>query len=125
MDGMTHSIVGILSGVGLSAIDIKYSLGLGCLGLAIGCYAGALLPDIDTKSKISFMLGFSLPIKHRTITHSLLFAVLIGFIGCFLSYGLGIGLFIGVLTHLFLDFFTGYGVPLFYPIRKRKYRIRR
>lgn len=123
MDGATHSAVGIVTGISLSYLNVKYHFGFGCIGLTLGCYIGSLLPDIDTKSKISYMVGFCLPIKHRTVTHSLMFAMLVGLLGCFLSYGTGIGLCAGILTHLFLDSLTGRGVPLFYPFNKRRYGI--
>ncbi|GIN41407.1 metal-dependent hydrolase [Heyndrickxia oleronia] len=98
---------------------------------------GSILPDIDHyKSKA----GRSVPVishviyflfGHKTITHTLLFALIVsGLFGifsfvmdCSLYYPLG--LFIGLISHLIGDMFVvgnrrHGGVPLSYPLYKKK-----
>lgn len=79
---------------------------------------GSLLPDIDTKSTISCMLGFELPFKHRGFTHSLIFLLIATLAMNLISIGCAIGMFIGICSHIIGDMITG-GVRLLYP--KRKY----
>ena len=127
MTGKTHTIGGIVLGVlGLKILTVSnpvyYFTGV-CLG--------ALLPDIDHQhapiSKITYPLSAIVQryAKHRTWTHTLLFAVsvpiLFNFAG--LNEWFNIGLFVGILSHLVLDLFNPTGVPLFMPITKKKFRI--
>lgn len=74
---------------------------------------GSILPDIDHRDSL---VGRHVPIlprllKHRGITHSLLFAVL--------CYGLYPPLGAGVLLHLLLDVLNPAGVALLWPWKKR------
>ena len=79
---------------------------------------GGLIPDAD------FLLDWTIGTHlHRTFTHSLTFALLFPLLvylifltqkderGKQFSFVLGLGIF----THLFLDFFSGQGVPLLWP----------
>lgn len=98
-----------------------------------GAYFGSVLPDIDMKGsyiskKIPFMyklLGKHL--KHRGITHSLTFLMMLwvcilslvelaerDFIVTLFFYGL----LIGYISHIILDLFTSDGVYLFAPYKK-------
>ncbi|MGO5115353.1 metal-dependent hydrolase [Candidatus Avoscillospira sp. LCP25S3_F1] len=74
---------------------------------------GSILPDIDHRDSL---VGRHVPIlprllKHRGVTHSLLFAVL--------CYGLYPPLGAGVLLHLLLDVLNPAGVALLWPWKKR------
>lgn len=110
--------------------------GIGCAYLAqytpevmffIGISIGSLLPDIDhPKSKISRLL-FPIswvfkPVKHRSITHSLLgLYLLIELMWKWwhLSPQLFDGVMIGYVSHLIGDMLGYTGIPLAYPIKKR------
>ena len=79
---------------------------------------GSILPDIDYL--FDWLLETSI---HRTFTHSLLFVVT-GFLITFLLFKLlhhkehssfALSLAAGIATHLFLDFFSAKGIPLFWP----------
>lgn len=73
---------------------------------------GSIFPDID------FIFGNTI---HRTITHSLLFIVIIFIVSylTFKKYNLEKYSFLmplGMLTHIFLDLFTGPGIQGLYPL---------
>ncbi len=95
MIGIIHALAGFIVGV--------------IVGLPLtACIIGSLIPDID----------LVLPLEHRTLTHSLLFVLLIS-----VSYYLiskdkrnSLGLLVGMLSHLLLDLFSPVGLTLFYPL---------
>ena len=72
---------------------------------------GATTADID-----SILL-----IKHRTITHSLLFFITSTELVMLLNFYVGIVYGISFAIHLWLDSMTKMGAPLFYPWSKRYY----
>ena len=120
MDGKTHLATGILTGVSVVYVRDKFGLDIseGIL-LVTGCGIGALLPDIDISNSL---LGRFIPlwlfVEHRTITHSLLFMLVVCLLGLILKipYSLNIGLLVGISTHLVLDGLTPMGIPyLLYP----------
>ena len=83
---------------------------------------GSLLPDVDTPhSKFGRKLGviskfFAAVAGHRTIFHSLLFAILIpGVVWYFVSKPYGVALFIGYLSHLMMDAITKSGINFLHP----------
>jgi inner membrane protein len=97
-----------------------------------GVALGSLLPDIDHPQSF---LGRRIPIipqliydvwGHRSITHSLLALTTLGIATAstlhFSPYLL-LGNFIGYLSHLLGDMLTKSGIPLFWPIEKKRYRI--
>ena len=96
--------------------------------LAVVVFA-SILPDIDhTKSligKVFFPISRYINRKwgHRTITHSLMFLVLMTMIANLVFMdGDMVTLFgIGYVSHLFLDMITIQGVPLFYPFMKNSF----
>ena len=78
----------------------------------IGIVIGSILPDIDSHTST---LGQHIPIiprilKHRGITHSLIFLALCYILTPYLAIGVGI--------HLTLDFLNPKGIPLFWPVSK-------
>ena len=93
--------------------------------------AASIIPDIDEpNSKIgSKVTGISKSTKaifgHRTITHSLLGAIIFGLIVNYFVDFFSLPDFIttffilGYLSHLLGDIFTISGVPLFYPLSKK------
>ena len=79
---------------------------------------GSILPDAD------FLLDWTFGTEiHRTFTHSILFIVILPLVSYLtLTYLknreselLAIAFAVGISTHLFLDMFVSYGVPLFWP----------
>ena len=100
MTGKTHLSFGIATAL-LLYTDVVSSMAL---------LVGSILPDIDNRNSL---LGKALPfvpklIKHRTLTHSLIFLAICYFINFYL--------FIGCTLHVFLDMLTKSGCQLFYPI---------
>ncbi|MGP4063044.1 metal-dependent hydrolase [Halobacillus sp. H74] len=119
MEGKTHIVGGLAAGVGYSVL-----VGTGdTTPFLVGCMVGSLIPDIDhPQGKLGRVLPFlSKPISsifgHRTVTHSLLFLVIVGVAFQFLnlSQALEIGIMIGLVSHIVLDSVTKDGVKLFYP----------
>jgi len=73
---------------------------------------GAILPDVDHSGSTLGQLvkPISKKLKHRQLTHSLLFLIAMHIISPYLG--------IGVFTHIFLDMLNPQGVKLFYPNKK-------
>jgi membrane-bound metal-dependent hydrolase YbcI (DUF457 family) len=93
---------------------------------------GLLLPDIDMPNStygkrikpISELIYRK--VGHRTLTHSL-FSVTVLYFSCNIAFGMNIittGLMIGSVIHIFCDLFTPSGVPLAYPISKKRYYLK-
>lgn len=93
-----------------------------------GLYIGSLLPDIDqSQSSIStFFFGigrlFQKIFGHRGFIHSLLACLLLWSLIYPLHLSFSMGFLLGYLSHLFGDSITNRGVPLLYPLSKRRYR---
>lgn len=78
---------------------------------------GALLPDIDNpNSTISSLLGFSLPVPHRRVTHSVWPCALLFWVG--LRFRCVMWLLAGYASHLLLDKPSAAGVCLFWPFTR-------
>ena len=77
------------------------------------------IPDIDSryssigKKKINRILQFFT--KHRGITHSFVFLILVTTGILFFSSVVALGFFLGYGLHLFADSFTKDGIKVFYP----------
>lgn len=146
MNNRTHKIGGVCAGLIASTMMFSNNLGLeGIVSATLivsSSVIGSTAPDIDhPESKVGrkpLLKPISKIISkcfgHRTITHSLVTAVLL-FI-CLLSSTLlftgvlnyvysniVVGFCIGWISHLILDLLTVKGIPLFYPFVKKKYRI--
>lgn len=146
LNNKTHKIGGVCLGMITSTIlssnDLSFD-GLLSSGLIItGSIVGSLAPDIDhPESKVGrkFVLRpISILINklfgHRTITHSLvtssiMFLLLFAFANSlngflkFICINSVIGFCVGWLSHLLLDIITVKGIPIFYPIVKKKYNL--
>ena len=90
--------------------------------LMAGGILGSLLPDIDHKNSYigRKTLGIFSFLKHRGLTHSLIFALSI--LTVMLIFNINnsftLGLFVGILSHLALDLITHSGLEyLFYPFK--------
>lgn len=105
MMGRTHTAIGIAVAIPV----IKY-LDLSYISMA-GAIVGSVAPDWD------LYLG----IKHRTITHSLLFLLISSALVGIFNIDMAILWFIAYGLHLIADSFTKMGVPFFYPFIKKRY----
>lgn len=146
MNNKTHKIGGICSGLMASTFLFSNNMsltGVVSSGIIIaGATIGSLAPDIDhPESKVGRKLLLK-PISilisklfgHRTITHSVLVSIFMfyalltttamfeGIFG-FIYSNLIIGFCVGWMSHLLLDFITTKGIPLYYPIIKKKYNL--
>lgn len=125
MTGRTHLTLGAAAGLGIAAylhFDPLWCLAAGILG--------GLLPDVDhPQSMLSGWIpgsGLLLSlghVRHRGITHSILFMVLLVAAWFAASqqitipYPLVMAGLAGVATHLLSDMLTPQGIPLLYPLR--------
>lgn len=132
MNYRQHIIFGGLVGGGIQALGIiplnLFTIPTYYVGVALG----SLLPDIDHPKSF---LGTKIPLipsiiyksfGHRSITHSLLALITLGI--ATVSYihvqpYLLLGNFIGYISHLLGDMLTAQGIPLFWPLEKKRYRI--
>ncbi len=122
MKGKTH----IIGGLALSGLLLYYNktyqwdLSITTFDYIAGAVLGSLLPDIDHKK--SFLGSIiHLPIKHRTLTHSLIFLFITSIFVLQFNKSIAYGLFLGISSHLFLDMLPirSKGICLFYPSKKR------
>lgn len=87
-----------------------------CGGDLVSCVCvalGSVLPDIDHPGS---MVGKNVPLlprllRHRGVTHSLLFCVLASLVNGWLG--------VGCLVHIVMDMMTRQGVELFWPMKKK------
>lgn len=89
---------------------IAFSIGL-AVGIAL-YFVGCLLPDIDSDDSMISRFG-SIPVKHRTWTHSIWLVVFIGLVGVFFWPFKWLAL--GCFVHIFWDSASRMGVCWFYP----------
>jgi inner membrane protein len=132
MDFFTHALLPYLLG---SFLRLEKKL-LAALVL------GGIAPDLDVLiAWINSIYPTSLLLVHRGVTHTLFFGFFFGllifylasrdtiksFLSRFIKFDLDFSLFslafvyVGVLIHLFVDFTTTRGVPLFYPWQAVRY----
>ncbi|WP_270182228.1 metal-dependent hydrolase [Alkalihalobacillus sp. CinArs1] len=130
MEGKTHLMGGLCMGAAAHSYYITEVLPVPELIVFYGsCLFGALLPDIchpgswtGRKAKV-LSKNISRFFGHRTITHSLLFLILVYWLTStftFMYYEtVQIGLLVGIVSHIVLDALTVRGIQLFYPIPLR------
>ena len=126
----THLIGGLVASASYFYVAPAMPSPLQSVYLLSGALLGALLPDIDHPKSY---LGRRIPILptllyqsvgHRSLTHSLLFTTIVGGgITLFLNTHFGIGLSLGILSHIFLDLLTPQGVSYLYPFKKRRIKL--
>ncbi len=111
----THFVFGFLSWI---VLEHFLNMPFFVLGFVL---LGSVLVDVDSlNSKVGRKLWFlSWLFNHRGVLHSWVgcFAVSLGF--GFFSLWAGFGVFVGYISHLFLDLFTKRGVGLFWPFNFR------
>ncbi|WP_052400240.1 metal-dependent hydrolase [Geoglobus acetivorans] len=64
-------------------------------------------------------LDLVIGIKHRTVTHSLIFAILVALLSGIINPAYGILALYGILNHIILDMLTRSGVELYWPLKRR------
>ncbi|MBW6411843.1 metal-dependent hydrolase [Clostridium sp. YB-6] len=101
----THTAIGLATTIPLIAIEPISAIGI----------LGSVVPDWD------FYLG----LKHRTITHSLLFLTISTAAISIFSIPVGLVWFINYALHLIADSFTRMGTPYLYPFYKRYFGLRK
>jgi inner membrane protein len=144
MNGYTRKIGGTCAGLVATGLALQEPFSkekLIVAGMVVaGSMIGSLNPDIDHKNStiskkhkiISWIMRHIF--EHRGFTHApiiqavIIFAMLYwgrnfgGTIGY--SYlGFVVGLGVGIFSHIFLDWLTVAGVPLFYPFTKKKFHL--
>lgn len=140
MDGKTHVACGVATATAITSLTGLFGADttgiLTFSGWVIGASFGAMLPDVDLpESKINGIFPFALisfiirhigRVKHRGVTHSILFLVGLSMIAGILIatripmlIGFGAGMILGDMTHLLLDILNGKGCQLFYPLPVR------
>ncbi|WP_070000690.1 metal-dependent hydrolase [Cellulosilyticum sp. I15G10I2] len=127
MDYRTHIIGGIALAYGahqLIQIDPQQVvIFYGC------CTLGSILPDIDHPeafiSKFIPLLPYALynSVGHRTLTHGILFTAIIFLLVAFINIVAGVGIALGILSHIALDMLSPYGVAFLYPFNKERIKI--
>ena len=108
--------------------------------LLIGAFIGSLLPDIDhrgstiskkfkkTSKAVNKLFGHR-GIMHCPLIYLLFFFILTEFGVFFDNFSKSMyenfvfGLFLGCISHLVLDFITVEGIPILYPISKKKFHL--
>ena len=102
MTGKTHIAAGLA---------VSIALGLNAPQIALAAL-GSILPDIDHSGSTlgKLIKPISRHIRHRGVTHSLLFLIASMFISPYLA--------LGVMTHIVLDLLNPKGVELLYPWKK-------
>lgn len=123
MDPVTHALTGAL----VSRAGFHQRAGRVA---TIAVVLGAMVPDADM---IVGLLGPEFSLRHhRGITHSLVgapfIAMLLGYLvyrfSSLRSYRLAVLMvFIGILSHIFLDYITSFGTVLFDPVATGRYAL--
>lgn len=126
MDYISHTVAGVVVGVGTVYALGNLGLNVSIVPIVAGAVGGSLLPDIDhpksflgNKVKILSNALYT-SVGHRSLTHSLLFAGVVGIIVSLFNAWLGLGIVLGILSHILLDMFTGAGVAYLYPFKKSR-----
>lgn len=124
MQGGVHLLTGLL----LASLSKRKEFKLGAV-------FGAILPDIDLViAAVAYLaIGEKASVIHRSLTHSLLFLILVPGIIISLNFipkiknkkkydflGLGIGLFFGIAVHIVLDMMYLYGVIFLWPFSSQE-----
>lgn len=126
-----HTVGALVSACGLIYISKRYEIEINPISLLGGTIIGGLFPDIDHpksligRSIVPISTIIFATVGHRTLTHSLLFATIIGLLTSIFSLSAGIGISVGILSHIILDLLTPgtRGVAFLYPFNTKKLRL--
>ena len=119
-----------------NSIDSIYNINIAStsnlpISFYIGLIIGSFFPDIDEPNsyigkKLSFLSKTlrKIGLKHRTLTHSIFFPfslfLIIAFVPKLDTFFIR-GFIIGIMLHIIGDAITVSGVPIFYPLSKKRY----
>ena len=126
MDGKTHLLIGIASGMAVSS-----ATGLPLwTGAALGALGG-LLPDIDhPQSYISSFIPFGFLVGglvggHRGITHTALAALALAGVAFYagVEQAMILAFAAGYVSHLIADMTTPSGVPMLLPVTDFRFKV--
>ena len=131
MNYRVHTLGAIASACGLIYIANKVGINVKPNIFIGGAVIGGLLPDIDCPTS---MLGSSIKplseiikatVGHRTLFHSVLFVFIVGALISIYNVTLGIGLALGIVSHIILDLLTPrtYGVAFLYPFYTKRIKL--
>lgn len=115
--------IGLLIGSSQSMSD-SGTLILGCIGAL-----AALVPDIDhpgsyLRRRMGLLGAPLFWLKHRGLTHTLMFAALVGALALFaLPEAVGLTVLIAYTSHLLMDAMTVSGAPLLWPLAHQSVRV--
>lgn len=126
MNVAEHFTAGLVIGCGVGYV-VELSGVPGAM-FAVGASAvlGSVICDIDIPDSfigakvrpISSLINMT--VGHRTFFHSLLFMLLLGYLFGMIYIPLGVGIGLGILSHIVLDMFNGNGVAYLYPFKKNR-----
>lgn len=136
MTGKTHALCGTVTMAALTAVQLHgfdlmghtYLPAIGLLSVAAGSYA----PDVDIqRSRLGHKYKFlSKHLTHRGITHTLLcpallFLCMAGVASAGIPFlpDLIFGFLLGWVVHIVADLFNKKGVPVFWPLIRKKVHI--
>ena len=136
MTGKTHMLIGTCTGI-ITALTIGTDNAAIFCGTIASTVIGSLIPDIDNpKSTFGSKTFFTSNIinkmfGHRGITHApiILLIFSVGLLFVLNSFHMEsyipilYGYTIGYISHLLLDALTKAGIPLFYPISKKRFHL--
>jgi inner membrane protein len=131
MEYMAHTVGAVVSACGIIYLSNKIGVQPNPLYLIGGAAFGGLIPDIDHPKSLlgSAIKPISIIIKetigHRTLTHSVLFTLIISILASFFNIFVGVGIGIGMISHIVLDILTPEtkGVAFLYPFYKKKIKL--
>lgn len=86
--------------------------------MAVFCIGMHFLPNADS---LVVKAGFAKPEFHCTITHTFLFAFVVSGIVYLISPHYAPFAFVALITHYFADFGSTVGLPLLWPLSKKRY----
>lgn len=113
MDIVTHALIALVTAAPCAEQP----------ALAAGLLAGSVIPDLDVLSRL---FGKRAMIRcHQGFTHSVLFLSMAGAVlALTMPDGMlaGLGLLLGGLIHVLLDYSNTLGVKLFWPVSNRRYQ---
>lgn len=126
-----HIIGSVALGYGIVSLSNQIGIDVNPIFFIGGAAFGALLPDIDhPKSKLGRKIEpvstiIMAAVGHRTFTHSLLFSSIVGIVSSMWDISLGVGVLVGMLSHILLDLLTPEtnGVAFLYPFYRKRIRL--
>lgn len=124
MDSLTHIVLGACIG------EIIAGKELGKKAMILGAIAQSV-PDIDSLAGL-WMTEVDDIVAHRSLTHSILFAIMVSWLLSKLSFkifsrhNVGLKTFfllfsVNIFIHIFIDTFNAYGTELLYPFNDTRF----